>query len=153
MLTRERYKQRLWIDQASGDFGHHDSLPIDPWVLGAMLGSGNLDQTQEAVAPFAESLRVVEWAGAGGALAVEEAPAEARLASGRSNALVTALRELALWGIQGHETHIPRIYRNAHRAARLALLQGMLDADGWIEDAGGIRFCTTSYRLARNAIE
>ena len=38
LLERKRYQNRLWIESASGDFGHHDPLPIDPWVLGSLLG-------------------------------------------------------------------------------------------------------------------
>ncbi|MDD2609201.1 MAG: replicative DNA helicase [Giesbergeria sp.] len=39
LLEKKRYQGRLWIDTANGDFGHHDPLPIDPWVLGAWLGA------------------------------------------------------------------------------------------------------------------
>jgi replicative DNA helicase len=38
MLTKVRYKNRLWIDTISGDFGNNDKLPIDPWLLGCLLG-------------------------------------------------------------------------------------------------------------------
>ena len=41
-LQRVRYKRRLWIDMPSGDFGHHEALPVDPWVLGALLGDGSM---------------------------------------------------------------------------------------------------------------
>ena len=40
MLQRVRYRHRLWIDQVTGDFGHDEDLPVDPWVLGALLGDG-----------------------------------------------------------------------------------------------------------------
>ena len=41
-LACVRYRGRLWIDMPSGDWGHDDPLPVDPWVLGALLGDGNL---------------------------------------------------------------------------------------------------------------
>jgi replicative DNA helicase len=42
MLSCVRYKNRLWIDPVSGDFGHSNRLPINPWVFGALLGDGTL---------------------------------------------------------------------------------------------------------------
>ena len=38
MLAITRYSHRLWIDVPSGDYGHSDPLPLDPWLLGALLG-------------------------------------------------------------------------------------------------------------------
>src|SRR4051812_14961388 len=40
MLGRKRYLGRLSIDAVSGDFGHDDPLPVEPWLLGAMLADG-----------------------------------------------------------------------------------------------------------------
>src|SRR5208282_4000071 len=42
MLARKRYRSRLWIDCVSGDFGDVSPLPVDPWLLGALLGDGSL---------------------------------------------------------------------------------------------------------------
>src|SRR5262249_23393497 len=43
LLTHKRYQKRLWIDMASGDFGHHEPLPIDPRVLGLLIGEGDFN--------------------------------------------------------------------------------------------------------------
>ena len=45
MLGRVRYRGRLWIDTHSGEFGHDEPLPVDPWLLGALLGDGSLSGT------------------------------------------------------------------------------------------------------------
>jgi replicative DNA helicase len=42
LLQKKRYRHRLWIDVPSGDFGHSEALPVDPYVLGALLGDGSL---------------------------------------------------------------------------------------------------------------
>ncbi len=55
-------------------------------------------------------------------------------------------------GLRDTVQSIPRLYQEASRASRLALLQGLLDTDGWVEN-GGIRFRTASYRLARDVTE
>lgn len=41
MLERKRYRNRLSIDLVSGHFGGGD-LPLDPYVLGALIGDGGL---------------------------------------------------------------------------------------------------------------
>ncbi|HET7547427.1 MAG TPA: replicative DNA helicase, partial [Usitatibacter sp.] len=160
MLGRKRYQHRLWIDMPSGDFGHEGPLPVDPWLLGALLGDGKLSGSSlmfsTAEAQMLE--RVSETMGSGMRLN-HSAGYDWRIAAGprggvpRRNPLVEALRGLALWGIASHEKFIPRAYRNASRPARLALLQGLLDTDGWVEEWGTVRFCTTSFRLAREVTE
>src|SRR5882672_10167165 len=40
LLTKRHNLHSLWIDTPSGDGGHSDPLPVDPWLLGALLGAG-----------------------------------------------------------------------------------------------------------------
>ena len=61
-----------------------------------------------------------------------------------------ALRALGLWDIGSHEKFVPEIYLNASRGARLELLSGLMDTDGWVEKGGSARFCSTSQRLAQD---
>ena len=69
------------------------------------------------------------------------------------NEIKEKLTELGLWGRTSESKFIPRLYLDASRPARLALLRGLLDTDGWIERWGSVRFCTTSEQLARDVIE
>ena len=42
LLSRKRYKGRVWVPLVSGDFpSDARRLPIDPWLLGALLGDGS----------------------------------------------------------------------------------------------------------------
>jgi replicative DNA helicase len=153
MLSRERYKHRLWIDQVSGDFGHSDPLPVDPWTLGALLAGGKLSGSSMVASNAADGMlaRIREHevmaihGDAGREVAVEVSPP--------TNPLIEGLRSLGLWGLQSHEKYIPRLYRDAKRAARRALLQGILDTDGCVEKFGAVRYCTSSYRLAKDVVE
>ena len=45
MLGKARYRDRLWIDRSSGDFGHEDALPVHPVIGGCLLGDGSLTGT------------------------------------------------------------------------------------------------------------
>src|SRR5438132_6448675 len=42
LLARKHYRHGLWVDTPSADGGHSDPLPADPWLLGALLGAGQL---------------------------------------------------------------------------------------------------------------
>src|SRR2546423_5248781 len=69
------------------------------------------------------------------------------------NPLKEELKHLGLWGKHSESKFIPEQYKTANRAARLALLQGLLDADGWVEKTGSVRFATSSEQLADEVIE
>jgi replicative DNA helicase len=164
MLARKRYQHRLWIDPVSGDFGHTDPLPLDPWMLGALLGDGTLGAQSATSSPAQDEMRQRMNERAGEAVALHHAggydwrtvmrpPEGVTRLRGQPNRVKDGLRAIGLWGLQRHEKYIPRVYRNAFRPARLALLQGLLDTDGWVGDWGAVRFGTTSYRLARDVAE
>ncbi|MGZ5572797.1 MAG: replicative DNA helicase [Usitatibacter sp.] len=141
MLGRTRYRHRLWIDQVSGDFGHTDPLPVDPWTLGALLGDGMLASRLAFSTADSEMLEHMA-AGVGEPMSLHH-----------NGAYEDGLREVGLFGIQSHEKYIPRVYRGACRAARLAVLQGLLDTDGQVETSGAVRYCTSSHRLAKDVVE
>ncbi|HET7767595.1 MAG TPA: DnaB-like helicase N-terminal domain-containing protein, partial [Chloroflexota bacterium] len=146
MLQCVRYRHRLWIDQVTGDFGHDEPLPVEPWVLGALLGDGKLSKGLTFSTAEPEMLERMEaTVGAGvtfkynGGYDWRMNSAGAQRGVSQPHPIVDGLREVGLWGIQSHEKYIPRIYRGANRAARLALLQGLLDTDGWVEKFGAVR--------------
>lgn len=49
--------------------------------------------------------------------------------------------------------HIPQAYLRAGRAQRVALLQGLIDTDGYVAPDGQVEFCTTEPRLADGVYE
>ena len=146
MLGRKRYLNRLSIDVPSGDFGHHEALPVEPWHLGAMLADGTFGAVSRAAG------RQMQAGGASSSASQMTAEGGTAVAV-RAPAPALGLHALGLAGIHPHEKFIPRLYRTANREARLALLQGLLDTDGWVDRAGSVRFCTASYRLARDVVE
>jgi replicative DNA helicase len=163
LLTRQRYRDRIWIERHIGDFGHDDALPIDPWLLGCFLGDGNLSGAGSVrfstAAPDIVAL-VAERAGAG--LTVTHAGRSdyrivredrghvAGLAGSQSNPMRTALDALGLSGLTSEHKFIPPLYLQAGREARLNLLRGLLDTDGRVERWGSVRLSTASRRLAED---
>jgi replicative DNA helicase len=162
MLKTARYRHRLWIDAPTGDYGDTPSLPIDPWVLGVLLGDGKLSGSSlmfstaepEMLARLQERLTetfTLRSAGGYDWRIVQAAGAHRHDVAGVSpNPLMQGLRDLGLWAIRSEEKFVPDIYLEAGREARLALLRGLMDTDGWVERWGSVRFCSTSERLAHD---
>jgi replicative DNA helicase len=163
LLERKRYQKRLWIDLCSGEFGHDDPLPIDPRVLGILIGEGDF-----AALRFSTSSSDVlshKMSAPSPQLAINHAgkydyrivQAEEHRRAGRygvwPNPLAEELKRLGLWGRRSESKFIPELYKTANREARLALLRGLLDADGWAERFGSVRFSTSSERLADDVVE
>ncbi len=165
LLGRKRYQHRLWIDTPAGEYGHSETLPIDPWLLGALLGDAKLSGSSLIFSTSEREMldRLIAKAGkdftlraAGGydwRLVQVAGAHRAGVAGVAPNALMEALRALGLWDIGSHEKFVPEIYLNASRGARLELLSGLMDTDGWVEKWGSARFCSTSQRLAKDVAE
>ncbi|PHP90355.1 replicative DNA helicase [Burkholderia sp. AU18528] len=163
LLTRERYRNRLWIDMPSGEFGHREALPIDPWVLGALLGDGALGGTAVRFSVKAEETLSRMRARVDASLELEYAgqhdwrikrrPSTAAEARPSANPLKAALEQLGVWGRTSYDKFIPRLYLDADKDARLDLLRGLLDTDGWVESWGAVRYSTASAQLASDVRE
>jgi replicative DNA helicase len=165
MLGRQRYRGRLWIDMPTGEFGNPGALPVDSWVLGALLGDGSFSKACIRFSAALESMRrrmadridaSLELAYAGGVdwrIVQRQRGHQPGLRGVTPNPLTAAIKALGLWGKQSHEKFIPRIYLDASRAARLDLLRGLLDTDDWVERFGTVRYTTVSPRLAADVVE
>lgn len=126
-------------------------LPIDPYLLGAWLGDGTSSQG---------SITTADWEVAQAFLELYE-PGYIRAAGGKSITynflgLFAQLRALGLvsWpsrDLFGHK-HIPSEYLTASEKQRLALLQGLMDTDGYCSASGAVEFCSTSSVLAADVL-
>jgi replicative DNA helicase len=165
LLARRRYRHRLWIDTVTAVPGVDDGLPLDPWLLGALLGDGKLSGSSVMFSTADGEMleRVQARTGADFAMRaaggddwriVQAAGAHRRGTPGVvANPIMQALRGLGLWSVRGEAKFIPRVYLDASHDARLDLLRGLMDTDGWIERRGSARFCSTSAQLARDVAE
>jgi len=165
MLACQRYRNRLWIDMPDGNFGASRELPVDPWVLGALLGDGNLTEASLRFSTAAEQMHrrlseridtSLELAHAGGVdwrIVQRNRGQRAGVWGMTKNPLMLSIESLGLRGLQSHQKFIPRMYLEASREQRLDVLRGLLDTDGWVERRGTIRYTTVSERLARDVVE
>jgi deoxycytidine triphosphate deaminase len=117
----------------------HRALPVDPYVLGVWLGDGT-NATAEITCADAPILEEIVKAG----YAVER-----RAGGYASSSLTSALRNLNLLG----NKHVPASYLLASEPQRAALLQGLMDTDGYVDTVGRCEFTSTRECLADAVVE
>jgi replicative DNA helicase len=164
MLERQRYRGRIWIETFSGEFGTNETLPVDPWLLGVLLGDGTTHgatvQFSTASAELLEMVRQVAGAdfeittsGGYDYRIVQRGPKTRGRGFRTPNPLKASLESLGVWGCRAPDKFIPKQYLNASLHDRTRLLKGLLDTDGWVERWGSIRFATCSERLVQNIVD
>ena len=124
-LSLPQHRHRLSIDSPEGHFGHRGALPVDPWLLGALLRGA---VANAPVVPSGERLRGLL---AHPALSRRAEPATAAAVGTGApedafNTVQEALQELSLWETPAADVRLPRRYLDAHRQARIDLLCGLL---------------------------
>ncbi|MFM9499632.1 helicase-related protein [Streptomyces galilaeus] len=138
------------------DIGDDSGLPLDPYLLGLLLGDGSFrhnlrlstidseihDAVTAAVAP---ECRLVPVKDSGCDYTIQLTTR----VGGVRNPVIQALRELNLWGLTSHGKFVPDEFKNTSVKNRLALLQGLMDTDGTVHaDGMGVSLCSASRRLA-----
>lgn len=150
------------------NYGREDALPVDPYILGMLLGDGTFRHSWapsyssadyeliEAMAAYHESIggRVEErqindnfWT-----LYLACEPYTSGPRNVMRNPLRLGLRDLGLDNLKSENKFIPEKYLRAAPESRLALLQGILDTDGNVLN-GGAEFCSVSKELAEGVVE
>lgn len=116
-------------------------LPVDPYLLGVVLGDGSWTWHSERASldtwRLSTDLDILIAVGA------TNVHAEPGCWGG-----ATYMPPLGLTGKKSHEKFIPEPYLRASASDRLALLQGLLDTDGSPMRNGGVEFSSTSKDLA-----
>jgi phosphate starvation-inducible PhoH-like protein len=139
--------------------------PLDPYALGLLIGDGCLTgrstpsfatadpELAEALERRLEGIRLVRKSGVDYVLQ--------NVNGGRGGVIVAnpvteSLRALSLSGTHSNDRFVPDVYLHNSAAVRLAMLQGLLDADGGSvvqEDRScRLQFTTTSPRLRDDVV-
>lgn len=146
------------------DFFGIADLPIDPYVLGCLLGDGQLGKNGTLYTTRISSADqfIVNEVGdrlSGVAtlkhLSNYDYAVQSRPAIGHKSVITSLLDDLGLMGKHSWEKFIPRDYLYSSIDNRIALLRGLMDTDGTIETHSGRapEFCTTSKQLAEDVCE
>jgi hypothetical protein len=143
------------------DQGGH--RPLDPYLLGLLLGDGSMvkgspsfgsaDQQllDECLSRLPVGVKPVRRRWRTGCWWYDFVGVEGRgLGSSGCNPLITSLRELGLWGGRAWDKRVPESYKWAPADVRLAVLQGLMDTDGWAGSRAG--FCSSSEGLRDDVV-
>lgn len=162
LLTRKRYQKRLWIDMPDGVISNNNPvLPIAPWALGLLLAEGDLTNMKVSSGD-ADIIQRLQTELGNDYMLNKINQYDYRIAmqtSARTRGsrqpvpLREALQALGLRTTHSYDKYIPAIYKHASRADRIAILQGLLDGDGWVERHKSVRFNTSSEQLADDVVE
>src|SRR5579884_9885 len=133
-------------------------LPIDPYVLGVWLGDGTsttadvtsadqpiLDELELAGVPVSPTSSPIRYR-------IGRAPRRRDPATGRYTANASLHSTLKAAGLLGHK-HVPREYLEAGVEQRRALLEGLMDTDGYVDVEGRCDITTIDRRLAADYAE
>lgn len=144
--------------------GQHQSLPLDPYVLGLLLGDGCITgkttpsfSTNDAELVDAMSLALkplnVTFSHKGN---FDYVLSNNDRAGRTENPVTAALRELGLEGTYSNTKFVPLLYLQHSASTRLAVLQGLLDSDGSACPQNNrscrVHYSTTSSRLRDDVI-
>lgn len=134
-------------------FAAQEPLPLDPYLVGALIGDGGLISSVTFHKPFpwfTEKLSALVPVG----VSVYHVGRHLTIGAGmgRSNPVKELLTELGLWGHKSPSKFIPHIYKRAPIEDRLALLRGLMDTDGTME-RNSATYTTTSSKLADDLVE
>lgn len=127
-------------------------LPIDPYVLGLLIGDGCLAHDSITFSKPENDLHLDLRMGLVGEDRTHRLDEMTSLVLGTETR--RQLAKLELMGTHSWDKFIPLLYMRASVGERLALLRGLFDTDGSVDkDGGAIEWATSSERLADDVEE
>lgn len=124
-------------------------LRIEPYLLGAILGDGYISGAEISImsADHAHTIAFLD----GHDYGVSRSKGEASAYRFRRKSFQDtrgALIGLGLWGKHSWDKFIPREYKLGSIDTRWAIVQGLMDTDGYVDSDGDLFYTTTSELLA-----
>lgn len=154
---------RVYIDLCDAQDVEDVVLPINPYLLGVLLGDGSISQfTPRITTPDEFIVNEVKSVLPDGYEIVRVGHSEGKCPNYSLvpkerqrgvNKLGTAIEEMELSKARSYNKFIPFRYLNASRQQRLSLLQGLMDTDGTVNTiatGGAVSYNTVSHRLAKD---
>lgn len=145
---------RLYVPVCTSEQSPDVELPIDPYLMGVLLGDGTFRNHVGVCLPNVQMREVVREK-------LLEMGCEMTPCKGseidfnivgidrKNNVLLKKITEMGLFNKYSYEKSIPEEYLFASHEQRVALIQGLMDTDGTCGFTGGATFDTSSPNLAK----
>lgn len=141
-------------------------LPLDPYLLGLLLGDGCfrskvelcsgdkeiLDAAEVAAGPEVTCTRWAAQRGSAVVMGFRKRTSTGRPGGQGLGPVASALSVLGLYGLLSVDKFIPPVYMHASVPQRIALLRGLMDSDGGAERTAAV-FYSSSQRLTGDVAE
>lgn len=150
---------RMQVPLAESEKIGEKDLPVDPYVLGVLLGDGGvstntitittddqfvLDEVRR-IMPSLEITHSERYS----YRVKDSIYVHCDRTSRKRRKLLVDLEKLEVMGCNAWNKMIPHDYLHGSTEQRRSLVQGLIDTDGYVEDGGSIEYCTTSPVLAQ----
>ncbi|UCR74618.1 helicase superfamily 1/2/ATP-binding domain-containing protein [Serratia phage BUCT660] len=168
LLTTEEIKERLErgtsisrrmaVPLAIPEDSPDIDLPIDPYILGVILGDGHIGEKAVTVSKYDKFIWDKVSSRLPNDLVISELPSSRGLTFSiickdgvNENSLMWRLRDLGLAGKNAVDKFVPEIYLNGSIKQRLELLQGLMDTDGTVDlNSPCVSYSSSSENLAKS---
>lgn len=130
-------------------------LPLDPWLLGVIIGDGSLTGSCVGIStPDQFIVDEVNRLCPSNLSLKYNSGCDYRLTKKEGfkggNEVINTLNQLDLKGCLSNEKFIPKLYLNGSIEQRWAMVQGLMDTDGTVQKSGSISYSTVSEQLAKD---
>lgn len=120
-------------------------LSLDPYLLGVLIGDGCIIKRIRLINADEEIFNEIS------SIVTQHDCELTRLTkTGRLNKITSAIRNSRLYEHRSWEKFIPQKYLLSNIDDRISLLQGLMDADGIIDDTGRVSYTTASLQLSKD---
>lgn len=128
-------------------------IPIDAYTLGLILGDGCLrTPTNKNTIRLTGKQEDVDFYKSQSPYDITDNTSNALEHSIHKQSIMEDIKNLGLFMTNSHTKFIPDVYKYNSSEVRLALLQGLVDTDGWINNST-FCYCTCSEQLKNDVLE
>lgn len=120
-------------------------LPVDPWVLGYWLGDGSTGNGH--ITCDVDDLPHIRSRMRAAGYEIGAVRAKVDGGRGRSVGILKLAADLRRVGVL-NDKHIPEAYLYASIEQRRALIQGLMDSDGYVQKNGSAEYCQVRKQIA-----
>lgn len=144
---------RYWIDRCEPVQFEYKNVPVEPYVLGAILGDGGITSNSIFFTTADDEMvnNINDRLPVGYELCSTPSMSDIdyiiKGVQGKTNIIKKGFIDLGLWETNSHTKFIPDVYKYNSISVRTEVLQGLLDTDGYATNDNLLQYTTVSKQL------